>query len=275
MKNHEEFRQIVFEKAKIYEEKRKKRRKKIIEASSLCSLCVVIGISAYFGLGSLHLMEEADHIAVTEAHSLTENAFSHPEIFPTNGESMESSSIAPSPTSTAAHTVCTTEETVVATTEATIEATSQSPAETTSALCETSACITVTEETTEIFEESFILLGEFEYGQTDFSEASTKMILCPSLQSLEYVIENKFPYISSKGLSFLRGNFEKEYFEDHSLILVLSSDAWLWEAQLADGIFTYSAIGENPSGDGKLSFLVYSVPTNAIMIANFPMQNNE
>ena len=263
MKNHDEFRQIVFEKAKIYEEKRKKRRKKIIEAASLCSLCVVIGISAYLGLESLHLMEEADHIAVTEPHSLTENGFSHQEIVPTNGE--ESSSVAPSPTSTAAHTVFTTEATVEMTTEATVA--------TTTTAWETS--ITVAEESTETVEESYILLGEFEYGQTDFSEASPKMLLCVSLPDLEYIIENHFPYISSKGLSFLRGNFEEEYFEDHSLILILSSDEWLWEATLADGVFTYSAINENPNGSGKVSLFVYSVPTNAIMIANFPMENNE
>ena len=106
MKNHEEFRQIVFEKAKIYEEKRKKRRKKIIEAASLCSLCVVIGISAYLGLDSLHLMEEADQISVTEAKSHTENAFSHPEVTPTHGEETNATQAGTgaAPTSTAAHT---------------------------------------------------------------------------------------------------------------------------------------------------------------------------
>ena len=283
MKNHEEFRQIVFEKAKIYEEKRKKRRKKIIEAASLCSLCVVIGISAYLGLSNLHLMEEADQISVTEAKSHTENAFSHPEVTPTHGEETNATpaGTGAAPTSTAAHTFSSTvppvettartippsESTMVETTEATVA--------TSTWWVETSSCATVIEEPTEITEESYILLGEFEYGQTDFSEASPMMILCVSLQSLEYVIENHFPYISSKGLSFLRGNFEEEYFEDHSLILILSSDAWLWEANYSDSVFTYSAIDENPSSSGKLSVLVYSVPTNAIMIANFPMGNNE
>ncbi len=50
MKNSEEFRRTVFEKAKRYEEKRKARRRKCFQTVSLCSLCVVIGISAFFGI---------------------------------------------------------------------------------------------------------------------------------------------------------------------------------------------------------------------------------
>ena len=283
MKNHEEFRQIVFEKAKIYEEKRKKRRKKIIEAASLCSLCVVIGISAYLGLDNLHLMEEADQISVTEAKSHMENASDHPEVTPTHGEETNATQAGTgaAPTSTAAHTFSSTvspaETTThtISTSESTMEETTEATVATSTRRDETSICATVIEEPTEITEESFILLGEFEYGQTDFSEASPRMILCVSLQSLEYVIENTFPYISSEGLSFLRGSFEEAYFDDHSLILVFSSDAWLWEATLADGVFTYSAIDENPNGSGRISLFVYSVPTNVIMTANFSMENNE
>ena len=50
MKNHEEFRNAVFEKAERYEAKRRARNKKIAEITCLCSLAFVIALSAYLGV---------------------------------------------------------------------------------------------------------------------------------------------------------------------------------------------------------------------------------
>lgn len=50
MKSYEEFRSAVFEKAEKYEARRKARNKKIAETVSLCSLALVIVLSAYIGL---------------------------------------------------------------------------------------------------------------------------------------------------------------------------------------------------------------------------------
>ena len=56
MKNYDEFRKTVFDKAKKYEAQRKARNKKIIESVSLCSLVIVITLSAYLGI--LHMPAE-------------------------------------------------------------------------------------------------------------------------------------------------------------------------------------------------------------------------
>ena len=65
MKNYDEFRQTVFEKADRYKAKRKARNKKIIETVSLCSLCLIIGISAYFALDRGYFVPESVDTALT------------------------------------------------------------------------------------------------------------------------------------------------------------------------------------------------------------------
>ncbi len=50
MKNNEEFRRLVYEKADTYKKKRAATIRKIGQTVTLCSLCVVIGASAFFGM---------------------------------------------------------------------------------------------------------------------------------------------------------------------------------------------------------------------------------
>lgn len=47
MKNEKEFRDAVYEKAHLYEKKRRIRRRKLSEAVALCSVCIAIGISSF------------------------------------------------------------------------------------------------------------------------------------------------------------------------------------------------------------------------------------
>ncbi len=83
MKNSEDFRRAVFEKAKRYEERRKARRKKMIETASLCSLCVVIGLSAYLiGSGA-----GFDHNDLTTTASSPSGTVTHGSVDGTTVES--------------------------------------------------------------------------------------------------------------------------------------------------------------------------------------------
>lgn len=50
MKNKDEFRRMVWEKAARYEEQRKIRRKKLRETILLCSICLFITVSVYFSV---------------------------------------------------------------------------------------------------------------------------------------------------------------------------------------------------------------------------------
>ena len=49
MKNSEEFRRAVFEKAERYQQEEKRRRRKIYESALICSICLVIGFTAFLG----------------------------------------------------------------------------------------------------------------------------------------------------------------------------------------------------------------------------------
>ncbi len=50
MKNHDEFRKTIFEKANAYESARRSRNKKIIEITSLCSITIALSFAFYIGL---------------------------------------------------------------------------------------------------------------------------------------------------------------------------------------------------------------------------------
>ena len=49
MKNSEEFRRVVFEKAERYQREEKRRRRKIYESALICSICLVIGCTTFLG----------------------------------------------------------------------------------------------------------------------------------------------------------------------------------------------------------------------------------
>jgi len=59
MKNSEEFRRTVFEKAEQYQREEKRRRRKICESALICSICLVIGFTAFLGFwfGNIKGME--------------------------------------------------------------------------------------------------------------------------------------------------------------------------------------------------------------------------
>ena len=55
MKNHEEFRRTVMEKAEQYEAEKKRRNRRIRDSVLLCSLCLAISLTAYFSLRNIDL----------------------------------------------------------------------------------------------------------------------------------------------------------------------------------------------------------------------------
>lgn len=71
MKNMNEFRRTVLEKAEQYEKGKKRQRKKIREIVLLCSFCIAISLSAYLGL-ILNMDASAD-TSPSEKDSLVED----------------------------------------------------------------------------------------------------------------------------------------------------------------------------------------------------------
>ncbi len=67
MKNEKEFREAVYEKARRYEQKRKQARRRIIEAISLCSVCVAIGVSAWLILPHTDMSISENYPLTTES----------------------------------------------------------------------------------------------------------------------------------------------------------------------------------------------------------------
>ncbi len=73
MKNEKEFRDAVYEKARLYEKKRTARRRRLLETAALCSVCVVIGLSAWLVIPNSGFEEDAS-VHTTESKSGTDGA---------------------------------------------------------------------------------------------------------------------------------------------------------------------------------------------------------
>lgn len=274
MKNHDEFRRTVFEKAKLYEAKRKARNKKIIEVVSLCSLCVIIGISAYFGLDSIGFAaNEAADTAITEA------PLDSPSTVTTDTTAvlMKTTAAMTTSTTTVATTEMTFEMTTAATTtmaatmsntfeESTVHTTEPTLDATTSveATCYSGGETSPTQPSQEyVFHDGFVCEGHF--NESSFTAG---LFVYEDHISLESALETSFhTSIPQQEKEDLIKTFDEDFFEERVLIIIHSSDAYLWDIQFEDGNFTYSMIEKNSDDSGKHTFLLFSVPKDTFVSA--------
>ncbi len=206
MKNHEEFRATVFEKAKKYEAQRKARNKKIIESISLCSLVIVITLSAYLGI--LTFPEQ-----LSETSEQTTTAVSD----------TTATQITDTTTQTTA-TATQTETTTATTTATTIAPTSvESTYGTTATIVENTTGTTVesTIETTTTESTEFPLISKLEFRGTakdpDFDIFETELLEIKTLEEWEiFREENVDDYPDLQNSTRL----DTKYFETHTLVVV-------------------------------------------------------
>ena len=132
MKNEKEFRDAVYEKARLYEKKRKARQRRITESVALLALCVAIGLSARWLLPNMIAMDGEASITTEDkaGHNGTtsvEDGGNHAQESigtETTGAPLETTTEAPMWTTTTGapmwiETTCTSTTTVVASTSAT------------------------------------------------------------------------------------------------------------------------------------------------------------
>lgn len=294
MKNHDEFRRTVFEKAKQYEIKRKARNKKIIEIVSLCSLCLVIGISAYLGLGIYDLAPD-DSIATTPftqdaptaATSINDSA-EHPAGTDPDAEDLPSTDadeIHPIftattqalRTTTAAATIATTTPEGPAMTFAPTNTAATSLDETTpSTVASTTPDIpqsTNTEITASPTENKLVSYSGYCCERPNSQESHIcELVVRENRSSLEYILNVLYDDCLSDGAKEdLYAMFDESFFEENVLIVLHISDYYSLEYEEKNGsvIFRYSA--QNPNAVGDTALLFYSYPKDsfesAVLIA--------
>ena len=187
MKNYDEFRATVFDKAKKYEAQRKARNRKIVETVSLCSLVIVITLSAYLGI-------------LTIPEQLTEQT-----------------------TDTTVHTV---ESTTSTTTTESTTATETSTERTQHTATETTATEPTAETTTassiEEVTESTTVMSKLEFRgtakETNFAIGETELLEIETFEEWNsFHLENldDYPNLQNSG-----STLDTEYFEQHTLVVV-------------------------------------------------------
>lgn len=230
MKNHEEFRATVFEKAKKYEAQRKARNKKITEIACLSSLVLVITLTAYLGIipslpTDIEKFETTPSEAQTTAAELSEKTkcseISETSVMTTTAmteqtehtQTDEKSDTIPAVESTAAD-----EATTIAETTTAVQSTTT--AETTTALETT----TIVEATTEMIETQIRPpLFHLDFRDTAENHHSEQAIIeLSEIKSYPmwetFLAENAsdYPTLTSENMT----DMTEEYFEENLLVIL-------------------------------------------------------
>ena len=193
MKNHEEFRSTVFEKARKYEVRRKARNKKIWETASLCSLALVIALVSYLGIFPGFLMPELSDESTTDITS-------------------DTPLVATTQTSETA-----TESSSMTTEQTTLE---MSAVETTTMLEQTmtdTTCESTTEEPISSYRVDFratAKTNDFAIGETEIIELTNFAMWQEFLEKYS----DDYPALATGGMA--KDDFDEAYFEENVLVVV-------------------------------------------------------
>lgn len=228
MKNQDEFRRTVMEKAERYEKERKARNKKIRESVLLCSICIVISLTVYLGamLDGIHKCKDAEP---NEAETVSDGP-SNMENFSTDSEELTASTDGePSRNTEAFYTTST-------------DTTDHSAAETTRA-----------PETGSHESDTYVLDFSFAAKMKDMTQISSESsAVIGSVSELTGYLKElhdlyEVPYVT---VNRILSAYSEEYFESHSLIAVKMKDS------------TYRTLTSgNHTDDGKLQLSFQSTGT--------------
>ena len=226
MKNYDEFRRTVFEKADRYKAKRKARNKKIIETVSLCSLCLIIGVSAYFALDRGYFVPESVDTA------LTTPTVDSPQAVQTT---LSDAPIDTAGTTTGAYMTTTTMQTTVV--QTTTYACTISTATTTPTIFATTA------ESTSVCPS---LPTNEAYAVCDIvpctdENAPPSLFIAKEYQALEEALARDFSQnMPDNERENLQNIYDEAFFEQNVLLILHVSDAYPYTVSFEDGHFVYT-----------------------------------
>lgn len=245
MKNYDEFRQTVFEKADRYKAKRKARNQKIIETVSLCSLCLIIGISAYFALERGYFVPESVDTAPTTPTVDT------PQAVQTTSADVDKP-IETAETTTGAYMTTTTMQTTVV--------------QTTTYACTTSATVATTSIAATTAESTMVCptLPENEaYTVCDIvlctdENAPPSLFVAKEYQALEEALARDFSQnMPENERENLQSTYDEAFFEHNVLLILHVSDAYPYTVSFENGHFVYTVEkGEATSEDSHMFCIV-------------------
>ena len=245
MKNYDEFRRTVFEKADRYKAKRKARNKKIIETVSLCSLCLIIGVSAYFALDRGYFVPESVDTA------LTTPTVDSPQAVQTT---LSDAPIETAGTTTGAYMTTTTMQTTVV--QTTTYACTISTATTTPTIFATTA------ESTSVCPS---LPTNEAYAVCDIvpctdENAPPSLFIAKEYQALEEALARDFSQnMPDNERENLQNIYDEAFFEQNVLLILHVSDAYPYTVSFEDGHFVYTVEMRDMTSEATHMFYLVSI----------------
>ncbi len=245
MKNYDEFRRTVFEKAVRYKAKRKARNKKIIETVSLCSLCLIIGVSAYFALERGYFVPESVDTA------LTTPTVDSPQAVQTT---LSDAPIETAGTTTGAYMTTTTMQTTVVQTTTyacTISTATTTPTIFATTAESTSACPSLP--TNEAYAVCDIV------PCTD-ENAPPSLFIAKEYQALEEALARDFSQnMPDNERENLQNIYDEAFFEQNVLLILHVSDAYPYTISFEDGHFVYTVEKGDMTSEATHMFYLVSI----------------
>ena len=253
MKNYDEFRRTVFEKADRYKAKRKARNQKIIETVSLCSLCLIIGVSAYFALDRGYFVPESVDTA------LTTPTVDSPQAVQTT---LSDAPIETAGTTTGAYMTTTTMQTTVV--QTTTYACTISTATTTPTIFATTA------ESTSVCPS---LPTNEAYAVCDIvpctdENAPPSLFVAKEYQALKEALARDLSQnMPENERENLQNIYDEAFFEQNVLLILHVSDAYPYTVSFEDGHFVYTVEKGDMTSEDKQMFLIISIKKDKFLSA--------
>ena len=253
MKNYDEFRRTVFEKADRYKAKSKARNKKIIETVSLCSLCLIIGVSAYFALERGYFVPESVDTA------LTTPTVDSPQAVQTT---FSDAPIETAGTTTGAYMTTTTMQTTVV--QTTTYACTISTATTTPTIFATTA------ESTSVCPS---LPTNEAYAVCDIvpctdENAPPSLFVAKEYQALKEALARDLSQnMPDNERENLQNIYDEAFFEQNVLLILHVSDAYPYTVSFEDGHFVYTVEKGDMTSEDKQMFLIISIKKDKFLSA--------
>ncbi len=292
MKSNEEFRRTVFEKAEKYRANRKKRNKKIIETISLSSLCLIIGISAYFGSQGFDLTKdeavdiEQNKVETTspvdgnstmdsiETAADTTTGMTFATTIPATTEmtyDVSTSVEATFATTTAVATMTTASTTMIETTAGITEETSEATRSTTTVADTFSLDPSATQT---VAPNGYFCHGGFICDTQCGKKGEYDLYVCEDLPSFTHAMQTSLDEcLDAYDKTYFEKTFNESFFENEVLVVIHVPDSYVWKTKLEGGIFTISADKQNPNTSGLDALIAYTLSKDTFAYATLIAPN--
>ncbi len=261
MKNSEDFRKSVFEKAKQYEIKRNTRRKKIVNTVSICSLCFMIGLSSYFAASKWKDidLDSPESVSTQDNANKTESGTETTPLRPTETENTITTTMTPEGTATTTTPVWTSTTAAsysqTTTTETTIPTSTTSGSDMETPTTAETSVIPSPESLSPLYPMQIYLNHGHDIGYVHIESAEQLTFWLSRNGDTSWFFQ-----LSQEDAHLMYQHFGEEFFEEYSLVLInVGTNRVSYQCGIGDSLYFYDMEIDNSQPIGY-ELHAYAVP---------------